>query len=220
MKLDSRTVQILKNFSTINPSLMFREGSNLTTVSPQKTIMASATIKEVIPKTFAIYDLSRFLGVLSLFDQPELDIQDASMNISSGKQKVQYTFADPRMIVTSDAKGVKMPDDAEVDFVLTADDLQRVTKALGVLQLPEIAVTGDDGEMYIEAIDSKNPSSDNYRVHLKSTPHTFRMIFKAENIKIMSGNYEVLITSKGIAQFKSDDITYWVATESSSTFEA
>lgn len=218
MKLDLRTIQILKNFSTINPSLLFREGKTITTVSPQKTIMASATIKEEIPRSFAIYDLSRLLGVLSLFDQPELDIQESSMVISSGKQKVQYTFADPRMIVTSDAKGVNMPE-AEIGFILTAEDLQKVQKALGVLQLPEIAVTGEGGEMYLEAIDSKNPSSDNYRVHLKGTEHNFRMIFKAENIKIMNGNYEVSITSKGIAQFKSDDVTYWVATEASSTFQ-
>jgi len=219
MKLDQRTVQILKNFSTINPSLIFREGKVLTTVSPQKTIMASATIKEEIPRSFAIYDLSRFLGVLSLFDQPELDIQESNMTISSGKQKVQYTFADPRMIISSDAKGVNMPE-AEINFVLTAEDLQKVSKALGVLQLPEIAVTGEDGEMYLEAIDSKNPSSDNYRVHLKSTEHTFRMIFKAENIKVMGGSYDVNITSKGVAQFKSDDVTYWVATEASSNFQA
>lgn len=219
MKLDQRTVQILKNFTTINPSLLFREGKVITTVSPQKTIMASATIKEEIPRSFAIYDLSRFLGVLSLFDQPELDIEESNMTIRSGKQKVQYTFADPRMIITSDAKGVNMPD-AEINFVLTAEDLQKVSKALGVLQLPEIAVTGEDGEMYLEAIDSKNPSSDNYRVHLKSSEHAFRMIFKAENIKVMSGNYEVSITSKGVAQFKSDDVTYWVATEASSTFQS
>jgi len=218
MKLDNRTVQILKNFSTINPSLMFREGSTITTVSPVKTVMASANIKETIPSTFAISDLSRFLGMLSLFEQPELDIKDTYLVVSSGKQKVQYTFADPRMIVTSEAKGVKMPDNSEINFNLTADDLQRVTRALSVLQLPEIAVTGEDGNMYLEAINSKNPSSDNYRVHLRDTPHTFKMIFKAENIKVMSGTYEVSISSRGIAQFKADDIVYWITTEASSTF--
>lgn len=217
MKLDQKTVQILKNFSTINPSLMFREGSTITTVSPQKTIMATANIAEVIPKEFAIYDLSRFLGVLSLFDQPELEIGDSSMNISSGKQKVQYTFADPRMIVTSNAKGVDMPD-AEISFSLKADDLQRVTKALAVLQLPEIAVTGRDGELFIEAIDSKNPTTDSYKVYLKDTDRDFRAIFKAENIKIMSSDYQVRISFKGIAEFKSDVVKYWIATEASSTF--
>lgn len=219
MKIEARTVQILKNFSTINPSLIFREGSSITTVSPQKTIMASATITENIPGEFAIYDLSRFLGVLSLFDQPDIDIKDGYMVISSGKQKVQYTFADPRMIVSSNAKGVDMPE-AEIKFNLSSDDLLKVQKALGVLQLPEIAVTGENNEMYIEAIDSKNPTSNNYRVFLRDTDHTFRMIFKAENIKIMSSNYDVKISSKGIAHFKGDDVEYWVATEASSTFES
>lgn len=217
MKIEGKTVQILKNFSTINPSLIFREGTSITTVSPQKTIMASATIKETIPGEFAIYDLSRFLGVLSLFDQPDIDIKDGYMLISSGKQKVQYTFADPRMIVSSNAKGVEMPE-AEIKFVLTSEDLLKVQKALGVLQLPEIAVTGENGEMFIEAIDSKNPSSNSYRVFLRDTEHNFRMIFKAENIKIMSSNYDVSISSRGIAHFKGDEIEYWVATEASSVF--
>lgn len=218
MKLDQRTVQILKNFSSINPSLVFKEGNTLTTVSPQKTIMATANIVENIPKQFAIYDLSRLLGVLSLFDQPEIDILDSSMTISSGQQKVSYTFADPRMIVTSDAKSVNMPD-AEIEFTLTAENLQRILKALGVMQLPEIAITGEDGQMYLEAIDSKNPSSDNYRIHLKDTEHDFKMIIKTDNIKVMYGNYNVKISSKGIAEFKGDDVTYWIATESSSSFK-
>lgn len=218
MKLDQRTVQILKNFSSINPSLVFKEGNTLTTVSPQKTIMATANIVENIPKQFAIYDLSRLLGVLSLFDQPEIDIHDSSMTISSGQQKVSYTFADPRMIVTSDAKSVNMPD-AEIEFTLTAENLQRILKALGVMQLPEIAITGEDGQMYLEAIDSKNPSSDNYRIHLKDTEHDFKMIIKTDNIKVMYGNYNVKISSKGIAEFKGDNVTYWIATESSSSFK-
>lgn len=218
MKLDQRTVHILKNFSVINPSLVFKEGDTLTTVSPQKTIMATAKIAEKIPKQFAIYDLSRLLGVLSLFEQPDIDIKDSNMTISSGQQKVNYTFADPRMIVTSDAKSVNMPD-PEIEFTLTTDNLQRVLKALGVMQLPEIAVTGEDGQMYLEALDSKNPSSDNYRIHLKDTEHEFRMIIKAENIKVMGGNYNVKISSRGIAEFKGDDVTYWIATESTSSFK-
>lgn len=218
MKLDQRTVHILKNFSVINPSLVFKEGDTLTTVSPQKTIMATAKISEKIPKQFAIYDLSRLLGVLSLFEQPEIEIKDSNLTISSGQQKVNYTFADPRMIVTSDAKSVNMPD-PEIEFTLTTDNLQRVLKALGVMQLPEIAITGEEGQMYLEAIDSKNPSSDNYRIHLKDTDHEFKMIIKAENIKVMSGNYNVKISSRGIAEFKGDDVTYWIATEATSSFK-
>ena len=217
MQLDTRTVQVLKNFSSINPSILFKPGAVPTTVSPQKTVMARAAITETIPKSFAIYDLSRFLGVLSLFEKPTLTIDDKSMIIAGGQQKVSYTFADPKLIVTPNDKEVKMPD-CEINFKLTADDLNKVLKAMGVLQLPEIAVTGDGESMNIEAIDSKNPSSDNYKVRLADTSLSFKMIFKAENIKIMSGDYDVAISSKGIAYFHGSNIEYWIATEASSTF--
>ena len=72
MKLTSRTLQVLKNFSTINPSLLFKNGSVITTMSPNKTVMARATVGEVFPQTYAIYDLSRFIGVLSMFNDPDV----------------------------------------------------------------------------------------------------------------------------------------------------
>lgn len=218
MKLESRTIQILKNFASINPSLMFKPGSTLATVSPLKTLMAKASIDEIIPSQFAIYDLSKFLGVLSLFESPNLTIGERSMEISGSQQKVNYTFADPKLIVTPNDKEIAMPE-CEIQFRLIGDDLSRVLKGMGVLQLPEIAVTGDGADMFIEAIDSKNPSSDSYKVQVGTTGHTFRMIFKAENVKIMAGDYDLKISSKGIAHFKGQNIEYWIATEASSVFE-
>lgn len=217
MKLESRTMQILKNFSTINPSLMFKPGSIINTMSPNKTVLAKASIKEQIPSSFAIYDLSKFLGVLSLFDQPELQVEEKQMVIAGGQQKVRYTFASPDAIVIPSDKEVNMPE-TEIQFMLTADDLNKVMKAMGVMQLPEIAINGDSSEMSIQAIDSKNPSADSYRVVLGETQATFRMIFKAENIKIMQGDYDVSISSKGIGHFKGADVEYYIATEANSTF--
>lgn len=220
MKLESKTIQILKNFASINPSLMFKPGQTLSTVSPLKTLMAKATIDEIVPSQFAIYDLSKFLGVLSLFESPNLSIGERSMEISGNQQKVNYTFADPKLIVTPNDKEIAMPD-CEIQFKMMGDDLSKVLKAMGVLQLPEIAVTGNGSEMFIEAIDSKNPSSDSYKVQVGTTNYNFKMIFKAENIKIMAGDYNVSISSKGIAHFKGETVPveYWVATEASSTFE-
>lgn len=222
MKLDNRTVQILKNFSTINPSLLFTPGKTLVTVSPGKTTMARAAISEEIPSSFAIHDLSRFLGVVSLFDAPELDITDTHMVISAGTQKVQYTFADPRMIVSPSDKliewlntGVPGP---EITFDLSADNLQKVLRAMNVLQLPELAVTAENGELYIEAIDSKNPTADNYRIQLATTALTFRMIFKSDNIKVVSGDYNVGICSSGLAIFRGEGVEYWITSEANSSF--
>ena len=76
MKLSARTIQILKSFAQINPSLIFTPGNEIKTISPMKTMVAKATIAETIPQQFAIWDLSKFLGVLSLFDDPEVVINE------------------------------------------------------------------------------------------------------------------------------------------------
>jgi len=218
MKFEARTLQILKNFSTINPSLQFKEGSILSTVSPNKTVMAKATIKENIPSTFSIYDLSKFLGVLSLFDSPEISLEEKYLIIKGNSKQVQYTYADPRNIVLPGEKEIKLPE-LEINFQLTSDTLQSVLKAMGVLGLPEIAVTGENGVLSVQAVNTKNPSSDNFSIDVGQTSLTFKMIFLAENIKIIQDEYDVSISSKGIAHFKGKDIEYWVATESSSTFK-
>jgi hypothetical protein len=218
MKFEARTLQILKNFSVINPSLQFKEGSTLSTVSPNKTVMSKAAIKEHIPSTFAIYDLSKFLGVLSLFDSPEISLEEKYLIIKGNNKQVQYTYADPRNIVIPGDKEIKLPE-SEINFTLTSDTLQSVLKGMGVLGLPELAVSGENGVLSVQAVNVKNPSSDNFSIDVGQTPLTFKMIFLAENIKIIQDDYDVSISSKGIAHFKGKDIEYWVATESSSTFK-
>lgn len=225
MKFETRTLQIMKNFASINPSLQFKQGSFITTMSPNKTMMAKAAIKEHIPHTFAIFDLSRFLGVLSLFESPVLNMEERYLNISGGSRQVQYTYADPKLIVTPGDKEIKLPE-PEISFSLGSEVLQSIMKAMGVLGLPEIAVSGENGVIRIEAIDSKNPSSDTYSITVDTPIYNidakakFRMIFLAENIKVLPENYTLSISSRGLAHFKGSDIEYWIATESSSTYKA
>lgn len=218
MNFDNRTLQILKNFATINPSILFKPGSVLATISPTKTIMAKAKINEKIEAPFAIYDLSRFLSTLSLFENPELSIQTGFMQIKQGSKKINYTFAEPSMIVSPPEKDINLPE-PEVEFNLTADNLNELLKALSVLSLPEIAVVGDGSSISVQVLDSKNPSGDIYSVSVGETTKTFRMIFKAENLKLLPGTYDVKISSKGLSHFNSPEVEYYIAVESTSTFE-
>lgn len=218
MKLTSRTLQVLKNFSTINPSLLFKTGNVLTTISPSRTVMARATVKETFPQTYAIYDLSRFIGVLSMFDDPDISMTDSYLVISEGNRTVNYTYADPEMIVTPPEKPLKFPEDAEISFAMPSAVLSNVMKAINIMQLPEFAVTGENGQVYVGAVNTKNPTGDTFKTSVGPTQHSFNMIFKAENIKIISGDYNVKITSKGLAYFQGDDVEYWIPTESSSVF--
>lgn len=218
MKLSSETITVLKNFSTINPSILFRKGNTVSTVSPMKSIFAKVNVKEDFPNSCAIYELNKFLGVLSLFKEPELDFKDNHVLISNGAQSVRYTYASPEMITTPPENDIKFPG-ADVTFTLTADNLGSILKALSVLSLPEIAIVGDGSDIKVEAVNSKNKTADSYSVVVGKTDKVFNMILKAENLKFLIRDYNVEISRKGISRFISDDVTYWVATEANSTFE-
>lgn len=217
MKLSTETLNLLKNYSTINPSALFKKGSDLATISPQRSIFAKATIAEDIPQQFAIAELNKFLGVLSMFKEPDLVFHDNFLEVCSGSKKVRYTYADPSAIITPPEKELKFPD-ASVEFDLKADDLNAVIKAISVLSLPELAISGDGTNVEIQAISSKNSTADTYSQVVAQTDKKFRIILKTENLKFLNRDYRVSVT-KSIVKFTSPDITYFVAAEANSHFE-
>jgi hypothetical protein len=225
MKLEPRTIQILKNFASINQSLIFnagdQDGSDLSTISPSKTILAKAWIKEEIPCKFGIYDLNRFINAMSIFQEVDIEPSEKVVTIKGPNGAVtRYTCTDPGNIVSPPAKEIAMPK-VDVEFWLTDLDFTKAMKALGILGLPEVAITGDREKVYLEAIDSKNPTSDNFKLPLGETSSEFKFIFKAENLKILSGDYAVKISSKGLANFVGANVEYYIAVESNgSSFTA
>lgn len=218
MKLDQRTLQVLKNFSSINPSILFRPGNVVRTVTPTKTILAKATLAQDFPSLFAIYDLNKLLSVLSLFDDPDLEIGEKSVVIRSGRKKVNYVFADQNTIVApKEGKEINFPT-PDVSFELTNEALADVTKALGVLRQPEIAVVGDGETITLQTVNSKDPTSDVYSIEVGETNRSFNCVFKAENIRLLPDNYTVDIASAGISRFTSKDVEYYIAIEANSKF--
>lgn len=217
MKFEQKSVQVLKNFASINNSIMFRKGTKLSTISPTKTIMAVATIDEEVPGNFAIYDLSRFLGIVSLFEEPVLTLNEKYMEITDGSEKFNYSFTDPSLIVVPPEKAISL-NDPEINFHLTQTQLQKVMRALNVAALPEIAITGKDGKILLQAVDVKGSTNDVYSVEVGETNADFRMILRAENIKLLPGDYDVSISSKGLSYFRGENVEYWIAVESTSQY--
>lgn len=214
MNFSENTLAILKNFSGINPSLMFKPGQTLRTISPQKTVMAAATIDESIDGPAAVYDLSRFLSTLSLFDSPEIQFGENKFTIQSGRSRVNYTYASESMIITPPDRDIPLPN-PEATFNVEWTNIQNVIRAAGVLQLGEIAFKSDGTTISLSAVDSKNPTADNYSVDVaEGNGETFDMIIKVENMRLMPADYVVSLSSKGMAHFKSDKVQYWVALES------
>jgi hypothetical protein len=219
MKLSENTINIMKNFSTINPSLLVNPGNYLTTVAPSKTIFAKANVEETFPKKFAIYEMSKFLGIVSLFKDPELEFGEHQVKIASGRQSVNFTYADPSMIVVPPAdKDINFPA-ADIEFTISQEELQKLIRAAAVFQLPEIAVNGDGQNITVTATNSKNPTTDTFSLDVSNTDKTFNMIFKLDNIiKLLSADYSVKISSKGLSQFTTNNLTYYVPVEANSNF--
>jgi hypothetical protein len=213
MKLSNDTITLLKNFASINQGILFKKGKTLRTVSAQKTVMAEATVGEEFPTEFGVYDLNNFLSVLSLHkEDPVLDFQDNSVIISGlqGRSKIKYRFCMPGMIVTASDKPITMPD-CEISFELKQEDFDWALKAAGVLSSPNLAVESDGEKIFI---------TDSLEV-AKGNGDTYKIIFKLENLKVISGSYDVKISSKGISNFKHKtlNLQYWIATETGSTYQ-
>ena len=222
MKVSDRTTNLLKNYANINQSIEFREGNVLKTVSPLNTILASVEVEEEFPRTFPIYELSRFLGTLGLFNNPELDFTDNGVSITDDKHEATYRYCgSSSMFQTPPDKDITFPD-AEINFDLSQEQFKKTINAANTLGLPEVVVEGDGTEIRLLVSDTGNVSSDNFSTKVGSTDKTFHMIFKTENFStIAEGAYNISLSSKRISHFKreGDSLQYWIALEQNSTFE-
>ena len=220
MKLTNETINVLKNFSTINQNLVIKEGSDISTMSAMKNIIAKATVEEKFAKEFAIYDLNEFLSALSLFSNPNLDFNDDYVVItedgSSGKS-LKYWYSDPS-VVTSPTKEVTMPS-TEIKFNLSSDTLSEVTKAASVIGVPDMVL--ESGELRVT--DKKNDTANSYSTQVidsDDTAENYKFWFKVENLKLLPGSYDVQVSEKKISYFKNSnlDIEYFIALEPESSY--
>jgi hypothetical protein len=220
MKLSDNTITILKNFSSINQSILIKEGSQIKTMSILKNIYAVADVEEEFPKDFAIYDLNEFLNGLSLHQDPDLDFTNEShLMIREGKRKVKYFFADPEVIVSPPDKDIDLPSQ-DICFQLEHSQLDKLKKASAVYKLPDLSVVGESGVIRLLVRDKNNDTSNEYSLVVGETDIEFVFNFKEENIKIIPGSYDVVISKKLSAKFTNEkyNLKYFIALEPDSTF--
>ena len=216
MKLSNETKEVLKNFSTINQNLVIKEGSNISTMSAMKNIVANAKVTEKFPKEFAIYDLNEFLAALSLFAKPELDFKDDFVLITEESKGVKYWYSDPS-VVTTPQKEITMPS-VEISYKLSSSTLSEVQKAAAVIGAPDMLL--ENGKLKVT--DKKNSTANDYWTPLDVDENDakYKFWFKVENLKIIPGTYDVEMSSKKISRFKntSVDVEYFIALEPESSY--
>lgn len=220
MKLSDNTITILKNFSSINQSILIKEGSKIKTISILKNIYAEAEVSEQFPKDFAIYDLNEFLNGLSLHQDPDIDFAEQSyLLIREGKRKVKYFYADPEIIVSPPEKDIQLPTQ-DICFQLEHSQLDKLKKAAAVYKLPDLSVVGESGVIRLLVRNKNNDTSNEYSLVVGETDQEFAFNFKEENIKIIPGSYDVVISKKLSAKFVNEkyNLKYFIALEPDSTF--
>ena len=218
-KISIETLDILKNFSSINSNILVKQGSTLTTVSPVKNVMAKATVKETFDTEFGIWDLNKFLGTVSLFDAPEFEFQDNFVRISNSSTEVIYHYCEPKLLTTAN-KEITMPDSV-LNFTLKQSDLLELQKAASVMQLPDMVVRSNNSDVELAVLDKKDSTSNTYSIGVDvTTDAEFDFYFKVENLKMISGDYDVTISEKKISQLvnTNNTVTYWIALETDSTY--
>ena len=219
IKISKDSLSILKNFAGINGNIALRKGSVLTTISPQRNVVASVTVTEDFPEDFYIYDLSQFLGVLSLFTDPDVDFTPAVATIKEGKNSIKYYAADKSVLLLPPDKAIKFPG-ADVEFELDADQITAIQKTSSVLSAPDLSIVGDGKTITLKVLDLKNSSTNNYEVEIGETDQEFVANITISNLKMVTQSYKVELSSKKISKWTAleGDMTVYVALDSTSTF--
>lgn len=223
MKLSQKSIDLIKNFSTINQGMLFKPGKSLKTVSPQKNVLAVASIEDDISNEFAIYDLNNFLTVVSLQDSPEFDFDDMHVILTGkqGRSTLQYRFSSANMIVTPPDKDIQFPE-PEIKLTLDKDDLDWIFRTASVLGTPHIGINSDGVDVYVTSFDSAGVNSHNNKLKFAvGNNDIYNIFFKIESLKLIPGTYEINISSKGVSHWKNKDVDveYWITTEPGSKYQ-
>ena len=225
MELSNFTMQVLKNFASINSNIVIKPGNVISTVAEAKNVLASATVAEDFPLEFGIYDLSEFLSVVGLVDAPHIKFEQSHVTISdvSGRAKIKYFFSDPDNLTTPN-KMITMPS-ANVSFTLDQSTLNNLKRAASALGHSEVSITGNTKLITLTVLDKDNATSNKFSIDVdgQSDTETFNFVINISNLRLIPADYKVEISSKLISQFTSlnleKELKYWVALEKSSTYK-
>lgn len=214
------TLSILKNFSSLNSNLLVKPGNVIKTITPSKNGMAVATVEETFDTEFGIWDLNKFLGVISLFNSPNFSFGEKSVKIKNGGSSVvNYYYSEPRLL-TVPTKDVNMPA-VNVSIDLSEKQFSELQKAASVMQLPDLSFTVDDTDIVAMVSDLSDPTTNTYKVVVNENWNgpDFMFNFKMENIKILPGDYQINFAKNIVGEFVNTNISlkYWFAMEANTS---
>jgi len=216
MKISKDTLDVLKNYASINTNILVREGSTLATISTGKNIFSRTTVKETFDREFAIYDLNSLLALLTLMEDTDVEFGDESITISKERSQFEYYYADPSIIVSAPDKTIEV--DKHYSFELTENEVGMIMKAASVVAAPMLSVVAKDGKVTLSVGDPATPRSNTFRHVIGESNLEFDCRLAIENFKVIPGDYSVTLSQKKFMHLtnKANDLQYWLALEPSS----
>jgi hypothetical protein len=213
MKLSEQTLAILKNFASINPSIKFKAGNEIRTVSTGGEMVAKAAIDVAFPQDFAVYDLSRFLQCATLIGAPELEFSENYVTMIGDNNSIIYGFTDPTLIDGANYNKAYPIDTLVADVEISQLKLQKIKQAASVLGVPNISLIGDGTNINLVAHDVRNKSTDRYKVLVGQASTKFAVNYKVVDFRMIADDYDLKVSSGVVTEFTGNLATYIVAAE-------
>ena len=217
--MQNETMEVIRNFGTINQNLVFKQGNVLRTVADAKNVLAKAVLEDEFPQDFGIYDVGEFINVFNLIDEGEVSYYDNHLNISNSSSSINYYYSDTEMLTNPPEKDLQMPT-GEVTFTLTQDILNQLRKASSALGHKSVIISAGPESITLSIVDPKNTTSNTYTIEVSGKweemhENAPRLSLNIDNLKLLPGDYQVEVSSKLISKFThtSQDLTYWIALE-------
>jgi hypothetical protein len=213
MQISNETIQVLKNFATVNSNILIRKGKVLSTISTAKNIFAKATVAEDFPQEVAIYDLNSLLALLTLMENQNVEFGEKSLIIEKNGGKFEYFYSSPNVIVAAPDKSIDV--DNHYQFKLTSEDVNMIIKAAAITGSPTISVSCKEKQVKLTVGDKKNDTANTYKSNIGTSENDFDCHMAVENFKIVPDAYTVTISKKKVFHFKHEtkDLEYFIAME-------
>lgn len=221
--MQKKTLEILKNFSTINSGIIIKKGSTLRTMSTSKNILANVEVADSFPREFAIYDLNEFLSTLSLFANPTLSYENDHISIKSGGSSVKYYYSSPTVVVGAPEKDLSF-ENANITMQLEKEDLAQLIKASSVMQLDTLELSSNG----LRAFNSKTKGGNQFNLETSIIKGSSKITLesndvksggkfqiKLELMKLLPVSYNVRVSDRVVHFSNTDEnLNYFIAVDS------
>ena len=210
MKISKKTLEVLKNFASINSNLLIRPGNVLTTIPADVGIFARAEVPETFDREVGIYDLNSLLALLSMMDDTDVEFGDDSLSVRKGPSEFKYYYADKNILVAAPDKIIEV--DSEFAFKLTSKTIYTIKQAASIVSASMLSVIAKNGKVILAVGDPASPRSNSYTIDIDgSYEGEFDCRIPMENFKVISTDYDVVLSKKKFMHLNGSGLQYWIA---------